>query len=238
MSLGHGMVQGNVIVILHLLQGDGVLPFRLLRLPPAEAPPHSSENSPAPGHRPHCRRQDRHTTDCAADCRPDWRWSGTPRTAVPPPRPPGPWPGAPAERGPASPFPVSHLETALSLTRICSASCFWVSPFLSRRALMAGRYISCHGFFFLLLGVSGPMIPQPRPHGNLRTVECFPRTPTGKARQVNPCRALLHWSAGPRSRGCSCSPRRAAVTVSVTLVISATREVGFPTGSSWRKGTK
>ena len=93
-------VCGNVVYAL----GQGSFHCCGVALPPAEAPPHSSENSPAPGHRPHCRRQDRHTTDCAADCRPDWRWSGTPRTAVPPPRPPGPWPGAPAERGPASPF--------------------------------------------------------------------------------------------------------------------------------------
>ena len=47
-----------------------------------------------------------------------------------------------------------------------------------------------------------------------------------------------HTSCGPSSRGWSCLPSRAAATVSVTLVISATREVGFPTGSSWRKGTK
>ena len=47
-----------------------------------------------------------------------------------------------------------------------------------------------------------------------------------------------HSPAGPNSRGCICSPRRAAATVAVTSPISATREVGLPTGSSWRKGTK
>lgn len=43
---------------------------------------------------------------------------------------------------------------------------------------------------------------------------------------------------GARSRGWSCSPFRAAATVSATREKSATREVGLPRGSSWRKGTK
>ena len=36
-----------------------------------------------------------------------------------------------------APRPRSHLETALSLTPIFSASCSWVSPFRLRRTRMS-----------------------------------------------------------------------------------------------------
>ena len=51
-------------------------------------------------------------------------------------------------------------------------------------------------------------------------------------------RGIIRHSAGPSSRGWSCTPSRAAATVSGALRRSATREAGFPAGSSCRKGTK
>ena len=86
------------------------------------------------------------------------------------------------------------------------------------------------------LSLEKAWIPRPGPGGEptLQVWTCAsPDRPPCQLRQGD-----SHSPAGPSSRGCICSPRRAAATVAVTSPISATREVGLPTGSSWRKGTK